>query len=891
MLLRVLLLVTSLCLVFSDVRSQGTARLVSGSARTNLSGSSARTVSSSISTQTPPPQRPGVLSGDKLTNPAQIVSGFASNRSVRVIVNLATPATAAKTDFASRTSLSALQSEIKKLQDEVLASISATEIKVDHRFENIAGFSAAVTPTALAALQADSRVLSIEPDLTVQAHLAQGIPLIHGMTYRQTYNGDGVAIAICDTGVDYTHERLGGGGFPNSKVIGGYDFGDGDADPFPDTQAHGTCCAGIAAGDLGTVGDYIGGVAYAAKLYALKITSGSSGNADNSAIISAWDWCVSHKNDNPVYPILVISTSFGGGQYWITCDSASPSMTAAANNAVAAGITVVASAGNDGFCDSLESPACISSIISVGAVYDAAFGDYYPCVSPGSCVAKISSMGCSTGFYCEDATATDKVASFANMASFLSLLAPGNQCYTLDISGPSGYSPGDYYESFGGTSAACQYAGGAAAALQSAAKAMRGSYLTPAEVKTRLINLGDNITDTKVAIIKPRMNLERAIQGLTNPVLNFAWAKLKGGNGNQSVDPDECNDLWVAVRNDGYGAASNIWATLTTTTPGVTIMQPSSTYLNIAQAGTATNTVAFRLSTSPAFICGSPVNLKLVTTYAGRADTNDFVLPSGSTNYWITQSAVANIVPGTADTGNHGDDDTNVIALPFSYTFYGQSFTNVTVDTNGKLHFGGGTSDYQNTCLPAFGYSNTVFAFWDDLETDGPGGGIFTSVSGGAPNRVFNIEWRATSYSTGLPVNFEVRLYEGSTRIDMVYGALNDTGTNATVGIQKDSTRFILFECNAGGLTNGLQLTCQQGCSDGGGACAIPVISSPFLSGTALTFSFGTTSGKTYFVQSKDSLNDTNWQVIQTIPGDGSIKTVTNSTTTAIQRYYRLLVQ
>jgi len=197
-------------LVFSDVHSQETARLLSGSSRTNLSGSSASTDSSSIfSKQTPPAQRPGIISGDKLTNPAQIVSGFASNRSVKVIINLATSATAAKTDFASRTSLVTLQSEIKQLQTDVLAFIPATEIKVDHRFENIAGFSAEVTMAGLTALQADARVLSIEPDLAVQAHLAQGIPLIHGMTYRFTYNGDGVAIAICDTGVDYTHRAVG----------------------------------------------------------------------------------------------------------------------------------------------------------------------------------------------------------------------------------------------------------------------------------------------------------------------------------------------------------------------------------------------------------------------------------------------------------------------------------------------------------------------------------------------------------------------------------------------------------------------------------------------------------------------------------------------------------
>ena len=44
-------------------------------------------------------------------------------------------------------------------------------------------------------------------------------------------------------------------------------------------------------------------------------------------------------------------------------------------------------------------------------------------------------------------------------------------------------------------------------------------------------------------------------------------------------------------------------------------------------------------------------------------------------------------------------------------------------------------------------------------------------------------------------------------------------------------------------------------------------------------------------ITAKASLDDTNWQVLQIIPGDGSIKTVTNSTAPAVQRYYRLLVQ
>jgi len=142
---------------------------------------------------------------------------------------------------------------------------------------------------------------------------------------------------------------------------------------------------------FGERGRYIGGVAYNAKLYALKVED-SNGYIYNDSIVAAWNWCVSHKNDNSSYPILVISTSLGGGRYYSACDSSSGSLATAANNAVAAGITILASSGNDGYCDSIASPACLSNVISVGAVYDAPFGTYYPCISSSSCATKYSSV-------------------------------------------------------------------------------------------------------------------------------------------------------------------------------------------------------------------------------------------------------------------------------------------------------------------------------------------------------------------------------------------------------------------------------------------------------------------------------------------------------------------
>ena len=172
--------------------------------------------------------------------------------------------------------------------------------------------------------------------------------------------------------------------------------------------------------------------------------------------------------------------------------------------------------------------------------------------------------------------------------------------------------------------------------------------------------------------------------------------------------------------------------------------------------------------------------------------------PSPCIGQYVISQIGGSIVQGTTDTGNHADDGTTPITLPFSYTLYDHTYTAANVDSNGTFQFESPLSIFTNTCLPDTNRTYLIFPYWDDLRTDAntgcstfPGGtcGVFTSISGTAPNRIFNIEWRAVYFATPTTTaNFEVRLYEGQSRYDVIYGTVASGNSSATAGVQRDNT-------------------------------------------------------------------------------------------------------
>src|SRR5207249_11593570 len=111
-----------------------------------------------------------------------------------------------------------------------------------------------------------------------------------------------------------------------------------------------------------------------------------------------------------------------------------------------------------------------------------------------------------------------------------------------------------------------------------------------------------------------------------------------------------------------------------------------------------------------------------------------------------------------------------------------------------------------------------IFVHWDNLDTSGSISttlGVYTSITGVAPNRIYNIEWRACRYDNGAcggSEDFEARLYEGQERFDIIYGQVDGGGTNATVGVSGGPNQTTMYSCDQNVLAPGLQLVFQQVC-------------------------------------------------------------------------------
>jgi subtilisin family serine protease len=335
------------------------------------------------------------------------------------------------------------------------------------------------------------------------------------------FDGTGQTIAVLDTGVDYNIPELGGGGFPNAKVVGGADLGDDDADPL-DCQGHGTSVASVAAGPMG--------VAPGAKIVALKISpSAGCDSAEDSIILAAINWAITNRE---TYGIAAINLSFGGvftdGLDHGYCDEFFPQYATALESANAAGMAFVASAGNEGLTNSVAIPACLSTAVSVGAVYPDSRGN----------VAWQDGGG---GTFCEDRSVSpDSLVCFSNSASNLSLLAPGAFWQAPTRGGTLEY--------FHGTSASAPAVAGAIALVRQARP-----ELSPTAAVALLRATGKAVSDPRNGLLTPRIDTLKAVE--------LAAAAFAPFDGTAVPVPDGSGSAVATARIEGFtGTVASVQA-------------------------------------------------------------------------------------------------------------------------------------------------------------------------------------------------------------------------------------------------------------------------------------------------------------------------------------------
>ena len=236
-----------------------------------------------------------------------------------------------------------------------------------------------------------------------------------------------VLIVVIDTGLDMAHEDLAAQVIPRNGHD--WDFSSAASSVPDDTGNHGTACSGIAVG-IQDNAKGVSGICPECSLMPLKVDL-STGQNPNRA--DAINYAASRKAE---FTGVVISCS------WRMSSGDFTAVQAAVQNAWNSGCVLCFSSGN-GNTPIVEYPARYPECIAVGATS--------PCderKNPGSCDGE-TWWGSSWGPEQE-------------------VMAPGVLITTTDRSGSAGYDPGNYTNSFNGTSSACPLAAGVAGLIWSA---------------------------------------------------------------------------------------------------------------------------------------------------------------------------------------------------------------------------------------------------------------------------------------------------------------------------------------------------------------------------------------------------------------------------------------
>ena len=317
------------------------------------------------------------------------------------------------------------------------------------------------------------------------AHRQSGADYVHSQ-YSQL-RGSRQTVAIIDTGIAFDHYALGNGFGHSYRVVGGWDFAEGDANPYDDGPAgfHGTHVAGI----VGSSDSNHVGVASGVDLVALRVFN-DQGAGYFSWVEQALRWVHQNRNayENPITTVnlsLGVEWNANSIPQWANLEDEFAQL-------AADGVFIAVAAGNS-----------FQNFAAAGLSYPAAS----PYVVP---VASVNGAG--------------NLSSFSQRNSRV-LAAPGERIASTAPDYLYGFNgiTDDFVEA-SGTSMATPYLAGAAVLVREAMELRGYQQINQQTIYDHFRQTADMVFDGATGGSYHRINLRRALDNIM----------LSGNNGGQN---------------------------------------------------------------------------------------------------------------------------------------------------------------------------------------------------------------------------------------------------------------------------------------------------------------------------------------------------------------------
>ena len=460
------------------------------------------------------------------------------------------------------------------------------------------------------------------------------------------FTGEGVVVAVIDTGVNYNHLDLadhlwdGGSEFPHH----GYDVYNNDNDPMDD-HGHGSHCSGTVCGD-GTAGSQTG-MAPDATLMCVKCLN-ANGGGGAEPISAGIQWAVEHGCD-------MFSMSLGIASSSIAERTLLRNMCVAALDA---GVVAAIAAGNEGN-QTWQYP--IPNNVRVPGSCPPPYMDDVQAENPGEltcsvCIGAVNYNDAAANFTSRGpVTWTNTDFGDYPYDPGIGLIRPDVCAPGVDIKSLN-YATNNGYTLMSGTSMATPCAAGCMALMLS-----KDINLAPADVCRILEETAVRLAEGKSNTFGfGRIDVFQAVEAIQLGAIKYSSYALNDsmGNNNQKLNPGESVTIDLTLENVTDAPVSNVSVTLSTENEHVTITDNTVDFPAFAANQTLTVTDAFALTIDDQATANERVRFSLAIAVDGEVtgnfnfnvDVYDYLLQYGATVVLNDDNANGLLNPGeTAD--------------------------------------------------------------------------------------------------------------------------------------------------------------------------------------------------------------------------------------------------